>query len=65
MKTAEFSLSPGMVTVCGWCYPSDSILEVAPQFKGLRISHGICDAHKRQVMATIPKAQPPVAEVVA
>lgn len=54
----KFSPAPGggqpLLTVCAWCYPKDSIFEVAPQLRGLRISHGVCPAHERVVMSETP-----------
>jgi len=44
-------LDAGIVTVCAWCYPGASILNVAPELKGMRISHDVCPDHKAQMLS--------------
>lgn len=47
----------GLIKVCGWCYPKDSIYEVYPHWRGLGldITHGICKMHKRKMLMDLVK----------
>ena len=46
-------LHEGLVRVCMCCHPGDSIYQRYPHWRGLglRISHGLCAAHKAEMLA--------------
>jgi len=54
LKAAPVFVAPGVVSVCAWCYPGQSIFSAHPDLQnaGVTITHGICkDCVERQLAA--------------
>jgi hypothetical protein len=43
----------GLVVVCAWCYPGQTLFADYPWLKGRQLSHGICPAHVNAILAEI------------
>jgi hypothetical protein len=49
-------LEEGIVSVCCMCFPGSSIVDLFPELKGSRLSHGYCQNHLKEMMATLKAA---------
>lgn len=50
-------LEDNVVSCCGWCYPGEAILAAFPELAGRKISHGICQKHKAEMMKELDGMQ--------
>jgi hypothetical protein len=35
-----------VLSVCGWCWPGETVFQAFPNLRGYKISHGICPKHE-------------------
>jgi len=59
-------LAAGILTVCGWCMPGNTVFERFPHYAGLglTVSHGICPvclSKQRETLAKLRADQTAVA----
>jgi hypothetical protein len=55
MSNSTPSKCDGIIHVCGWCYPGKTVYLMFPDWEKLNlpISHGICIAHKEQMLMEV------------
>jgi len=40
----------GVVVVCAWCHPGETIFSLFPDLRGHTLSHGICEDHRKALL---------------
>lgn len=50
MNGKPYQINEDVVACCGWCFPGDAIFKLYPELAGKKLSHGICAAHKADML---------------
>jgi hypothetical protein len=48
-----YRIVDGNISVCGYCYPGNTITALFPDLDGTKISHTICEAHKSRFVVEL------------